>query len=238
MNTIRRASPEQLSLERPIKTRGLLVVEGRSLEIVLREMIERDELLKTQIEARTFGDKGAANIQKYLGAFVTKVEFGLNVLRLGIIRDAETGDAQQAFQSVIHAIKGFNESNPAFALPVPERLATLTPPAPGRPQVGVFILPDCARSGMLETLVMDAVEETEQTATTKLLPCVNELFGCLERQNRRPSNPTKARLAGYLLAADVIDPQVGRAAQQNAIPWQTKAFEPLMQFVRQVAGGA
>jgi hypothetical protein len=38
------------------------------------------------------------------------------------------------------------------------------------------------------------------------------------------------------LARDVIDPQLGRAAQMNAIPWQAQAFRPLRQFIEQIAG--
>jgi hypothetical protein len=38
------------------------------------------------------------------------------------------------------------------------------------------------------------------------------------------------------LACDVIDPQLGRAAQQRKIPWQTHAFEPLKLFLQKIAG--
>ena len=49
-------------------------------------------------------------------------------------------------------------------------------------------------------------------------------------------NQAKARFAGYALACDVIDPQLGRAAQKGAIPWEAKTFDSLKAFVRSLAG--
>ena len=46
----------------------------------------------------------------------------------------------------------------------------------------------------------------------------------------------KARFAGYALAADVIDPQLGRAAQKGAIPWNASAFGQLNAFLDWIAG--
>jgi hypothetical protein len=91
---------------------------------------------------------------------------------------------------------------------------------------------------MLETLCLDAVEEIERDRhpQTRLLPCVGQFFNCLDAQGRKPKNPAKARFAGYALAADVIDPQLGRAAQRGAIPWKAKAFDSLKVFVRCIAG--
>ena len=236
MTSPTRPSPEQLSRDRPIQTPGIILSEGRTLEIFLRELIEKDLDLKDQVEARTFGDKEAANLRLFLNAFATKAEFRQRVRRLGIVRDAEADDALKAFESVISAIQGFNAENPSFALAVPERISVLTAVRQNEPQVGVFVLPDGSNPGMLETLCLNAIEEMEQTAPAKLLPCVNEFFECLNQRGRQPANPPKARLAGYALAADVIDPQLGRAAQQGAIPWQAKAFEPLKAFVRSIAG--
>ena len=236
MSVPQRPSPEQLSLGRDIRTPGIILSEGRTLEMFLRELIEKDLRLKDQVEARTFGEKEAANLKLFLNAFATKAEFRQRVRRLGIIRDAEADAASKAFESVVSAIEGFNEENPSFALPVPDRIAALTSVQEKRPQVGVFVLPDCTRPGMLETLCLEAIEEMERSARAKLLPCVNEFFDCLSKQGQEPANTAKARFAGYALAADVIDPQLGRAAQKGAIPWQALAFEPLNAFVRSIAG--
>jgi len=118
-------------------------------------------------------------------------------------------------------------------LPVPGRMRDLE----GNPlSVGVFILPNCQDSGMLEGLCLAAVAESEQAQIGAFLPCVDECFACLEQRGQRPANPTKARFAGYALARDVIDPQLGRAAQKGAIPWNAKSFGPLRAFLCAISG--
>ena len=151
MSAPTRATPEQNSLEREIRTSGIILSEGRTLEMFLRELIEKDLYLKDQVEARTFGANEAPNLRLFLNNFATKTEFRQRVERVGIIRDAESSDASKAFETVVNAIQAFNRENSSFALPVPDQLAVMTPPG-GRPRVGVFVLPDCKRPGMLETL--------------------------------------------------------------------------------------
>jgi hypothetical protein len=89
---------------------------------------------------------------------------------------------------------------------------------------------------MLETLCLQAVEETEKDSAAPVLPCVSDFFACLDKRQIKRSNETKARFAGYALACDVIDPQLGRWAQKGAVPWESKAFAPLKQFLRDLAG--
>jgi hypothetical protein len=238
MSMQQRPTPEQLSRDRQITTPGIILVEGRTGEMFLRELIEKELKLQAQVEARTFGEKEASNLTLFLNAFATKSELRQRVERLGIIRDAESEGGAKAFGNVVGGLQAFNRQNPSFALPVPDQLNSITNAAGARPQVSVFVLPDCGKPGMLETLCLDAVDEIEQNAQpqTRLLPCVNEFFGCLDSRGRKPKNPTKARFAGFALAVDVIDPQLGRAAQKGAIPWQAKAFDSLKEFVRSIAG--
>ncbi len=218
-------TPEQQSLERPITTTGQLLVEGRVPEMFFREMIIACDL-QASVEVRTFGDVNKENLQTYLEIFTQKAAFKERVKSLGIIRDAESSDANGAFQSVQAALRDAQ-------LPVPTRIKELEGSPVG---VGIFILPNCLDAGMLEDLCLTAIAETEQHESGGVLPCVDELFQCLQKIGRNPSNPAKARLAGYALARDVIDPQLGRAAQQGAIPWAANAFIPLKAFLRSIAG--
>jgi hypothetical protein len=216
---------EQRSLERPITTGGQLLVEGRVPEMFFREMVSAFELANL-VEVRTFGDIGKENLQTYLELFTQKAQFKEQVSRLGIIRDAERAPASSAFQSVQAALQGAQ-------LPVPEAVNKLE----GSPlAVGVFILPNCSDAGMLETLCLSAVTEVEKAQPASVLPCVDEFFTCITKCGQGPSNPTKAQFAGYALARDVVDPQLGRAAQKGVIPWQAKAFDLLKVFIRNVAG--
>lgn len=215
-------SPEQRSLERPIATAGQLLVEGRVPEMFFREMIAAYGLAQ-EVEARTFGDIGKNNLQLYIEMFSQKAAFKERVKRVGIIRDAEASSANAAFQCVQAALGGAN-------LPIPKELCKLEGDSLS---LGIFILPNCQDSGMLETLCLSAASEVEGARPTPVLRCVDEFFGCL---NGNPKNPTKARFAAYALACDVIDPQLGRAAQKGAIPWHAKVFDPLKAFLIQIAG--
>ena len=213
---------EKESLERPVTTRGQLLVEGKVPGMFFREMIIAYGLTKL-VEVRTFGDISKNNLQTYLEIFTAKAVFKERVKALGVIRDAETKPADSAFQSVCGALRGAKLSAPAgFGRFEREPLA-----------VGVFILPNCRDAGMLETLCLQAAENVEQASGSKLLPCVDEFFACLEKRGQVPANPQKARFAGYALAQDIIDPQLGRAAQQGKIPWVSPAFNLWKEFLNQ-----
>lgn len=221
-----RVRPEQLSLERPITTEGQLLVEGRVPEMFFREMVAVCGF-SDKIEVRTFGDISRENLQTYLELFTQKAAFKERVRRLGIVRDAEQREAASAFQSVQAALLGARLCAPAAINA-----------AAGDPlSVRVFILPNCRDPGMLESLCLTAITEIEQGQPNGTLPCIDEFFACLERRGRKPANPGKARFAGYALAADVIDPQLGRAAQKTGvIPWNAKTFDPLKEFLKSIAG--
>jgi len=221
-----RLSPEQQSLDRPITTEGQLLVEGRTPEMFYREMVAACAL-QNAIEVRTFGDVSKDNLQARLEIFTQKATFKERVKRLGIIRDAEEGSAASAFSSVQAALRD-------AGLPAPQQLSRLEGSPLG---VTVFILPNCKDAGMLEDLCLTAATEAEQGQSGATLPCVDEFFACLERRGKKPINPAKARFAGYALACDVVDPQLGRAAQMGAIPWNAKAFDLLKTFLGLIAGG-
>lgn len=217
-----RQTPEQLSLNRPIKAPAQLLVEGRVPEMFFRELVKTTGL-ETAIEVRTFGDIHKDNLQTFLELFCTRAAFKENVTRLGIIRDAENKEASAAFQSVCASLR-------SARLPTPEAMAQVSH---GTLRVGVFILPNCNDAGMLESLCLQAA--SEDAPSRAVLPCVDEFFACQSRSGQQPKNPTKARFAGYALAKDVIDPQLGRAAQQKAIPFDAPAFAPLKQFLAVLA---
>ena len=233
------SKPRPTSLAREICTKGIILIEGRTGEMFLRELIEKDLKLADKVEARTFGEKEKSNQTLFLNVFATKSEFRQQVERLGIIRDAETGVGAKAFAEVASAINAFNKQNFQFKLPVPAAINTITTEAGSKVQVAVFVHPDCKQPGMLETLCLNAVEELERSghAKEKVLPCSRDFFKCLEGQGRKPGNPAKANFAAYALAMDVIDPQLGRAAQKGAIPWHAKTFDSLKNFVQMVANG-
>jgi hypothetical protein len=215
---------ETASMKRDITAPSQLLVEGRTPEIFFRELVEQLGLT-AGINVRTFGDVAKDTLQTYLEIFTQRAVFKEKVSRLAIIRDAEAITAAGAFQSVCSALISANVVAPTI-------IGQFTQPPLC---VGVFILPDCSRPGMLETLCLEAAAECEANSQTKLLPCVDEFFRCVGTATTF-DNPTKARFAAYALARGVVDPQLGRAAQKRIIPCKANVFIPLVEFLKQLAG--
>lgn len=216
---------EKESLERPINAAGQLLVEGRTPEIFFLAMAKKHGWTDA-INVRTFGSINKESLQTYLEIFTQKRAFKEKVQRVGIVRDAESSTADDAFKSVQAALRDAKLFAPG-AMNVLE----------GNPlAVGVFVLPNCKDVGMLESLCLTAITEVEAKDLSPVLPCVDAFFACVEGKGKKAANPTKARFAGYALACDVIDPQLGGAAQRGAIPWQAGAFDLLKAFVRDVVG--
>jgi len=138
------------------------------------------------------------------------------LVALAVIRDADN-DCTDAFAKCCGALNanGF-----------------VVPPAPGQihvglPQVGVFIMPDNQRSGMLEDLCLDSV------ATDLALPCVDEFFRCVANAaGRQPGNLAKARVQAWLSSQKETDSRIGVGAQKKYWPWDATAFQPLISFLR------
>ena len=211
---------EEKSLERPIKAPAQLLVEGRTPEIFFREFVKWLKL-EGQVEVRTFGDISRKTLETYLKVFSDHVAFKNGVRRLAIIRDAEAGPASEAYESVCGAVRSVLRITPA---PIGQFSG-------GPLSVGIFILPDCSEPGMLESLCLDAVDRDES-----VLRCVSGFANCLGKEDDF-SDP-KRRLAAWVLAKGVMDPQLGRAAQKpGLIPWDAPAFDSLRSFLSALAAG-
>ncbi|MCU0286504.1 MAG: hypothetical protein MUF15_08890 [Acidobacteria bacterium] len=72
-----------------------------------------------------------------------------SIERFGFVRDAETGTAQSAFQSICGILGKHN-------LPYPPKLNEIK--KEGSKRVGIFIMPDNFGSGMLENLCLQSIK--------------------------------------------------------------------------------
>lgn len=172
-------------------------MEGRTPEIFFQEFV-RALKLEGQVDVRTFGDISRQSLSTWLELFSRKAAFRQSVRRIAFIRDAEAGPASEAYESVCGVVRSVLPVTPA---PMGE--------FSGDPlSVGIFILPDCSRPGMLESLCLDAVSHDES-----VLRCVSRLGECLG-QGETFAKP-KHRMAEYILAKGVVEAQLGRAAQKS-----------------------
>ena len=141
---------------------------------------------------------------------------GFEMVRsLALIRDAE-GSARSAFQATRGILR-------QAGLVVPTKPNTQ---APGTPNVWVFILPDCASRGMLETLCLAAV------AGDPVMHCVERFMDCVRQHaSAPPRNEDKARLHAFLASRTRPDLRLAEAAEKGHWPWDAPAFEALMHFL-------
>jgi len=205
------------SMQRPIRAPKQLLVEGRTPEIFFREWVEALGL-KGKIEVRDF--ISINQLTDFLKVFTGLPAFKETVESVGIIRDAEDKPAAAAFQSVCASLR-------VVGLPCP---ATCGSFSDGLKRTGVFVLPDCDRAGMLETLcwaVLEADPKHKQETD-----CVLAHLQCLARANVPVQNPHKAKVWSYLAGRGEFDPLVGRAAQANVWEWSSPALLSLAGFLR------
>jgi hypothetical protein len=205
------------SFERPIDARKQLLVEGRTPEIFFREWVEAIGL-NGQVEVRDYGS--LTDLADFLKVFTSKKEFREIVTSVGIIRDAEDKPAQSAFQSVCSSLR-------VVGLTCPEVCGSFSS---GQPRTGIFVLPDCERPGMLETLCWTSLEDEPKNEPE--LACVMAHLDCLGRANVQTRNPAKAKVWTYLSGRCEIDPLVGRAAQAKIWNWESAALRRLSDFIK------
>lgn len=209
---------------RPITKRRQLLVEGHTPHLFFEVLTAH--LQVEDLEIRNF--RSNELFAGFIESFCSLAAYKEHVTSLGIIRDAESlpardtprppGEAAKAaFDSVCHSLRAAGQVEPPG-------MGAFTA---GPPKIGVFILPDCQRDGMLETLCLASV------LTPGTTQCIDDFFKCMDREGRpNPPNQTKARTFAFLASQDISDPLVGRAAQKGIWPWSHPAFEKLTQFLR------
>ncbi|MGB9181416.1 MAG: DUF3226 domain-containing protein [Pyrinomonadaceae bacterium] len=157
---------------------------------------------------------GKDNLPYYLDALVLRPGFA-NLTSLGVTRDADT-DALSAFTSLSNHL-----NNREFVTPSSSGNIEA-----GSPRVGIMILPDGQRSGMLEDVCLDALQ------TDLSIRCVDEYFECVRATKESlPNLISKARIHAWLATQNPPDMRLGIAAQRGFIDWNSPAFNPLKDFL-------
>lgn len=203
---------------KPLKTisisePNILVVEGDEDKAFFEALIQHLGLFKIQV--MPIG--GKKQLKANLMALRMHSEFQ-TVRSLGIIRDADD-NPEAAFQSVRDGLQ-------AAGLPAPDRPLSRVG---SNPSVMVMILPDINTPGALEDLCIQAV------ANDPALPCVEQYFECLKQQTPSfPKNLAKAKIQAFLASREEAGKRLGEAAQAGYWPWDSKVFDQLKDFLKQI----
>lgn len=201
-----------------IRSDRLLLVEGRD------EVNLFDELLKHCLGAAGKRDiqiidaGGRHSFRKNLTAIAAAARARPTLRAVGAVRDADD-NAPSAFQSVCDALRHAGYEPPSAHGTVSD----------GDPPVGVFILPDGAGTGAVETLCRRSVTGDEASR------CVEAFIDCLkERRALRSRNEHKTFAHAYLAAGEDPVARVGEGARQGAWDFDSEAFAELSAFLRKL----
>jgi hypothetical protein len=187
----------------------LLIGEGDDEVFFFEALLEHLNL--DDVQAEKYGGKD--NLSRYLRELPNRPGYE-RVVMLGVTRDADT-DCADTFDR----IRGALASN---KFPVPAGCGQIVQGSPG---VGVFVMPDNARPGMLEDLCLDAVRDDPA------FPCLDQYFQCLAAAGRQPGVIAKAHVHAWLAAQLEPDKRLGEAAKARYWPLDHPALAALRDFL-------
>ncbi len=190
-----------------------LFVEGKDAKEFFGPFIESIGIDSIQIQ--DYG--GIHELAGFLKQFVLRAEYkSLPVTVIGIVRDAEQ-NAASAFRSVCSALEKVNLTCPSTPLVFTDQ----------SPKVGVYLFPDGKSGGMIETLLLQAVnDQPALKCTDQYLECVVQATGIT------PTPRDKARFLAFLASKPDIKPLTGYAARAGYLNFDSPAYDLLKEFIR------
>ena len=148
-----------------------------------------------------------------------------DIRTLGILVDADT-DLNKRWAQIANELKGMNYSVPK----VPNTLGTLIPsPAPNRPQVGIWLMPNNQLPGMIEDFIRFLVPENEES-----LALAEETITILEERSLQqyiPNHRAKALIHTWLAWQEDPGTPLGQAITKRYLTTDTALASQLVQWL-------
>lgn len=203
--------------------RKIILCEGKYDQQVMEALAVAHGLGEI-LEFQEYSQSGS--LKKYLGTLKAQGGFAeREIVSLLVTKDADDS-AGGAWQSICDAVSD------AFGV-------TLEEPGKEVDAGGVrfcgWVIPGNNRTGMLETLLLDAAREKEGAC----FPCLDDFMKCVEKTTRRALHE-KARFLVWTLLAQQPGAQdrlsLKAALDQLPPDWNAKGFEPLVAVLKHAAG--
>jgi hypothetical protein len=206
-----------------IKANKLLFCEGRDEEEFFGALFKY--VGRSDVQIIPVG--GKYKFQLELANFIRDPDFP-QVTDILFVRDADFVADGAGFAATWTSVTNTLRHH---SLPVPISHGQFT--TGGIPRIAVFIMPDGASEGMLETLCVAAIQSNPATQ------CVRDYFNCLQSANipghpHLPRNQDKAFTRVFLASLPEPDKLLGQAAQAGYWPWTAPAFTPIIDLLRQL----
>lgn len=197
-----------------IRTDRLLLVEGRD-EINLFTAMIRDCFDARDI-IQIIDAGGKDRFSERLESIVLAASGKVVLQAIGVVRDADD-NARGSFDSVCHSVSSAGCVPPELHGEFSDSL----------PSIGVFIVPDGASTGAIETVCRHSLQGGN------VARCVDEYLRCLTRYDAmRSRNEDKSFAHAYLAAMPNPVARVGEGALRRYWNLESPSFAPLRRFVR------
>ncbi len=201
-----------------IRSDCLLLVEGRDEVNLFEALLKHCFGAAGKRDIQIIDAVGRHSFRRNLTAIAAAACARPTLRAIGAVRDADDS-ARSAFQSVCDALRHAGYEPPSAHGAISD----------SHPPVGVFILPDGAGTGAVETLCRRSVAEDEASR------CVEAFIDCLKKQEALQSrNEDKTFAHAWLAAGDDPVARVGEGAQQGAWDFDSGAFADLTDFLQRL----
>ncbi|MGK7928737.1 MAG: DUF3226 domain-containing protein [Spirulina sp.] len=189
----------------------LLIGEGVEDRRFLKAFLRHLNITDIQVEAYS----GKNNLSKYLKTL--KLIPGFSRLTvLAITRDADD-NVESSWDSICSSLR-----NNKFAVP-----AKIGEKIEGEPTIVAFLFPDGRRTGMLEDLCLDSLQDDP------VMPCIDEYFKCVKNcTSRQSENMAKAQMHAWLSSLSKPDKRLAEASEAGDFNWNSPAFDRLKRFLQ------
>ena len=197
----------------------LVLCEGKEDRIVM-EMLATSAGLEDKLKFEDYD--GETNLRSYLNSLVASPEYGRGEYsKILVTRDADSNYAS-AWQSVTDAIQS------VFATTPSEPDDTITS-AKGV-QISAWVVPGPDKTGMIETLCLEA----SRLSSPDLFKCLDPLMSCLSGTDGTTPHE-KIRFAFWTIIAQGPAAKnrlsIERSLKNITLDWNSAAFAPLRELL-------
>lgn len=209
-----------------LESSRLLLVEGKDDQEFFNHLWS--SLGRASDEIDVIAYEGKDKLRSWLKT-VSDLPGFIELNAVGVVRDAHD-NASGAFESVRDALRVFFDKQPTDPFEFIDATFQNAGPFDGqRFSVGIAILPSASRSGELEDLLMDAIDDPER------MECVDEYIRCLESNEISLEKPAKTRLQAFLASKEKAEEGLWKALKKDHIPVDSSAFDEVRSFLSRMA---
>lgn len=185
----------------------ILAVEGMDEINFFTALLKTLEITDVQI----LDFKGKTNFPPNIAALPNIPGFDI-VNKIGLIRDADDSEPKSAFDSLVAALK-------KVGIPVPTEINSFTTESPA---VGIFIMPDNTKKGMLEDLCLKYVGDLPENK------CIEDYFICIDSI---PDETSKSMIQVYLAGKKPLVNNLGLGALKKHFDFSSSHFDMIKEFL-------